>query len=66
MKIILTLILLLLIGCTEPLTNDEIIKEVEKCENAGLEAQFLGNGLSADINKVQCIKIKECSSEKGE
>jgi len=40
------------------LTNDEIIKEVKKCEDAGLRPQMLANVWALDVTKVQCI-IKE-------
>lgn len=41
----------------EPLTNDKIIEETNKCENAGFRAQELrALGHGDDIRKIQCTK----------
>ena len=66
--IVITLIVavsgpLLVLTACEPklsLTNDEIIAEVKKCNDAGLAGQVIFDRHKRNVIKVQCItKIKE-------
>lgn len=52
MRIILLLIFACC-GCAKPMSNDEIIKETKKCENAGLSAEY-ARTLGGRIVDVQC------------
>jgi len=56
--IILPIVVLLLSGCgfpkREPMTNEEIIAEVKKCEEAGLGASMYSQGYSDATALVQC------------
>ena len=52
--IITALSLILSISCTPPMTNDEIINEVKKCKDAGLNTQIIYN-TNFEIRKIQCI-----------
>lgn len=47
---------ILLCGCDKPLTNDQIISEVKKCEAAGLKAHLYVDNEWAEykITYVQC------------
>jgi len=42
-----------LIGCSKALTNDQIIAEVKKCHDAGLDVRELTN-TNNEIIEVQC------------
>lgn len=53
----LTVCLLLLAGCS--MSNDEIIAETKKCEDAGMDAQQLARVWDYRVQQVQCIsKVK--------
>jgi hypothetical protein len=47
--------LLFLVGCMEQMSNDQIIAECKKCEEAGLEARSLRYGGDSFIIGIQCI-----------
>lgn len=52
MKKILFILLVLISGCA--MSNEAIIKEYDKCKNAGLSSHSLKNQLTDSIIKVQC------------
>lgn len=55
MKRTLLLWLVVLAGCTEPMSNEAIIAEVQKCESGGLRAAPLASALSNDrIFAIEC------------
>lgn len=56
-KLILILpAILLLTGCSSAtyMTNDEVIFEVKKCEDAGLKAEIWGSARSGKASAVYC------------
>ena len=53
-KIIFTLAILMLAGCQESMTNEQIIAEVKKCEQAGLRAKLFFIGYGDIPKKVVC------------
>ena len=64
--IVVLLAVLMLQGCeinmsvNNGMTNDEIIAEVKKCNDAGLLGQIVFDRHKRNVVKVQCItKIKE-------
>ena len=64
--IVVLLAVLMLQGCeinmsvNNGMTNDEIISEVKKCNDAGLLGQVIFDRRRQNVIKVQCItKIKE-------
>ena len=40
------------------ISNDQIIKEVKKCEDAGLKASLVRNGMTSRIISVECIPLQ--------
>lgn len=55
-RLTITGLALLLAACAKPMTNDEIIAEVKKCEAAGMRPDiFYGNLFDMYIVKVQCV-----------
>lgn len=51
---------LALSGCVEPLTNDEIIRETEKCAAAGMGVTAYVSGLSNfQIQRIECSPHKK-------
>jgi len=53
----LSLIIILIIsGCS--MSNDEIIKEHEKCKNAGMSTIVNNNGYSNNVKSVVCMPPK--------
>ena len=58
--VVVLLAVLILQGCVKPMTNDEIIAEVKKCNDAGLLGQVVFDRSKRNVIKVQCItRIKE-------
>ena len=56
MKKLIVILVLLLAACTSPtMTNDEIIKETNKCEDAGLKAQTIYNGVTGEVRYIRCM-----------
>lgn len=54
------LTLLLLAGCS--MTNDEIIAETKKCEEAGLDAVGYIRAIPGTIEHIQCHPRRHCAS----
>ena len=50
------LILLVLSGCAEPMTNDKVIAEVLKCEKAGMFAEvWQRKDYDGRVTNVYCL-----------
>jgi hypothetical protein len=41
------------------MTNDQVIVEVKKCRDAGMDMQTVHNGLTYSIIKVVCVPKKD-------
>ena len=57
MKILTIVAVLLLSACSpdyQPMTNDEIIAEVKKCESAGLDAERFSKGIDYKTYRIEC------------
>lgn len=52
MKRLLFVLLILISGCA--MSNEAIIKEYDKCRNAGLGTHTLRDKITDSITKVQC------------
>ena len=50
----IVLLMAMMHSCSQALTNEQIIEEVNKCRNAKLGYKFIRNGLTDDIIKTQC------------
>ena len=59
MKYLMPLILLLLLGCTTQMPNDQIISETKKCHDVGMKAQVRWNGITNQVIGVQCVPAEE-------
>ena len=57
MKTILLLLFLMLSGCA--MSNDDIIAETKKCEDAGMIAVPHYNGFTERIVVIQCAPCRE-------
>ena len=57
----LLITLLLVAGCMEPISNDEIISETKKCEDAGMDATVYHNGLTLQPERVECVPRKRAT-----
>lgn len=59
MKYILVVVILtatlFLAGCGAGMTNEQIITETKKCEEAGLRPKPLYIGIGTEIGRIQCI-----------
>jgi len=55
MKKVIIILVLLLSACTPTMSNDEIIKETKKCEDAGLKAQTIYNGVTGEVRYIRCM-----------
>lgn len=58
MRTLLASLFLVLVGCTGEITNEEIIKNKELCENAGLDYKIFINGWTNKPYAVYCIKME--------
>lgn len=54
MKVVFILAILLMTGCGDPLTNDEIIAETKKCQNAGLTTGYHSNW-RGELVRIVCF-----------
>ena len=59
MKRAVIALLVLLAGCTPPMSNDDIIVETRKCEAAGLRAAHLSSWSSRDLTSDVVCRPKE-------
>lgn len=57
-RALIVLIFLFLCGCRRRMNNDEIIREVKKCQDAGLMAEE-GRNLNGEIEDIQCAPKEE-------
>jgi len=48
----------LLCACDKPMTNDEIIAEKKKCDDAGMTPQIIYSGWTYEVMHLQCM-VKE-------
>jgi len=46
--------LVMLTGCHDPLSNDQIIEAVRKCNKAGLQTQTLID-INYNVVRIQCV-----------
>lgn len=44
-----------LAGCDQPMTNDQIIAETKKCEDAGLDVSVGVDGWNWNITHITCV-----------
>jgi uncharacterized lipoprotein YajG len=49
---------LILVGCMQPLTNEEIVKEIKYCQDNGMSVNQLVN-INGVIGAIQCSKPDE-------
>jgi hypothetical protein len=57
-KIALALMVVLSVGCSQrsAMTNDEIIAEKMKCEEAGMDYMEIINGFTLETTRVKCVR----------
>lgn len=58
------LILILAVGCREPMTNEEIIAQMKLCESGGMEGHQYAEGFGWETVRVECRPIRKCEPRK--
>jgi len=56
-RLLLLIVTLLTIGCYKEMTNDEIISEAAKCQQAGMKAELYTNGWTGSPIQVVCYPV---------
>ena len=57
-KIVLVMMVVLSVGCSQrpAMTNDEIIADKKKCEDAGMDYSEIINGFTYETIRVKCVR----------
>ena len=62
-KILLVIGCLLLMGCGEPMSRQEVITAMKECDDGGMKGLITVNGLTYQQVRVICVPIEELRKE---
>lgn len=55
MKYLILILSVVLVGCSEPMSNEAVVEQTKYCESNGLRAMVLIDGFSWRVKNISCV-----------